>query len=165
MTAQLGISIHASGPLFGRYSSGSFLQGGTIATPAIFRLDGAQEAFDWVIQRSVEELVRLGMIRLFQQGQAKPGGVFLSVEEARAHGSIPSTGYWRAHLNVSTTHFRGTITNSAVYTAWLEGVGSANDRLRFRGYGMFRKTETYLEEEAQRVVERFTNEAVRRLNG
>jgi hypothetical protein len=115
VTAQLGISITASGPIFGTH-------GGTVATPAIFRLDGAQEAFDWVIQRSVEELVRLGMIRLFQQGQSKPAGAFLSVQEAKAHGSIPSTGYWRAHLNVSTTHFQGVITNSAVYTSWLEGV-------------------------------------------
>jgi hypothetical protein len=162
MTAQLGISIHASGPLFGRHSTGSFQHGGTVATPAIFALDGAKAEFDRVISKSVEEVARLGMVRLFQQGQSKPGGVFLSAEEARPGHA--STGRWRANLHVSVSQLNATITNPAVYNQWLEGVSSRNDTTRFKGYALFRKTETYLEEEAPRVVERLATEAVSLLN-
>lgn len=163
MTAQLGISIHASGPLFGAHSTGSFQHGGVVATPAVFALDGAQPAFDRVVSKSVEELARLGMVRLFQQGQSRPGGVFLGVEEARPGHA--STGRWRSQLNVSVGQMNATITNPATYNAWLEGVSSRNDTTRFKGYALFRKTETYLEEEAPRIVERFANEAVALLNG
>jgi hypothetical protein len=163
MTAQLGISILASGPLFGRHSTGSFQHGGTVATPAAFALDGAKPAFDRSISKSVEELARLGTVRLFQQGQSRPGGVFLSVEEARPGHA--STGRWRATLHVSVGQMNATITNPSTYNFWLEGVSSRNDTTRFKGYGLFRRTETYLEEEAPRVVERFANEAVSLLNG
>lgn len=165
---QLGISITASGPIFGRSTGGpvqigSFNQGGVVATPGVFALDGARDEFEGVIHQTVAELARMGTSRLFQQGQPKPAGIFLSVAEARP-GHV-STGNWRAHLVQTVGFMNATIEPGVVYGAWLEGVGSRNATTRFKGYAQFRKTESWLETQAAPVAERFAQRAVERLNG
>ncbi len=158
MTARLGISITATGPVFGS-------QGGVVATPSVFALDGAHREFERVVADSVTELAKLGTARLFQQGQSRPSGVFLSVEEANARHSTPSTGYWRAHLISTIGHLHATIENPVVYNNWLEGVSSRNEQTRFKGYGLWRATQSYLEAEAPKVADRIAARAVERLNG
>ncbi len=55
--------------------------------------------------------------------------------------------------------------SGVVYGPWLEGVSSRNERSRFKGYGMFRKTNAALNIAAPRLLQKHINRAMKRLGG
>lgn len=81
------------------------------------------------------------------------------------HGRV--TGHYRGSIHGELTDsMHGRIHDSGVvYGPWLEGVGSRNEKSRFKGYWMFRNAKQYLEKIKEAVVNRRIHELVRRLGG
>lgn len=77
------------------------------------------------------------------------------------------TGHYRRSVHgemTSTLH--GRIHDSkVVYGPWLEGVGSRNQRSRFKGYWSFRQAYQHLEKIKDDVVRKWINRLVGDLNG
>ncbi len=72
------------------------------------------------------------------------------------------TGYYRSRV----TQNSGRISDSnVVYGPWLEGVGSRNQRSRFKGYATFRKVTQQLQNRASDVADDVLPRYVRELNG
>ena len=114
-------------------------------------------------ERAVKDLVEMGDQRLNQVLRRRPGGVFLSVAEAQKGKA--STGHYRRNIQSRLRGLIGVITDGGViYGPWLEGVSSKNRTTRFKGYGSFRKTTTWLQRQARGVLQRRIRQAVRELS-
>ncbi len=73
-------------------------------------------------------------------------GVYLTVGQAEARGSTPSTGNYRRNLS---RFFRNQFTaivddGGVIYGPWLEGTSNRNKTTRFKGYAAFRKTRDFV---------------------
>jgi hypothetical protein len=55
--------------------------------------------------------------------------------------------------------------SNVIYGPWLEGVGSRNEKTRFKGYFTFRKAAQKLNDMAQHTVDAAVAKLVGRLNG
>lgn len=81
------------------------------------------------------------------------------------HGLV--TGHYRRsiHGEVRASGNEGRIHDSdVIYGPWLEGVSSRNDRTRFKGYSMFRKSKAALDKAVPRLLQKHIDRAVRELN-
>ena len=86
--------------------------------------------------------------------------MFLSIAEAKKGQA--STGHYRRSLHIVQANLKGFIGDSGVvYGPWLEG---GKGGTRFRGYGMFRKTATFLNKAIPKIARRHLNRTVARLN-
>lgn len=100
---------------------------------------------------AVKELVKLGEQRLAQTLRPRPGGVFLSIGEAKRGQA--STGNYRRNLHTMVRDLHGRIDDGGVvYGPWLEGVGRRNRTTRFKGYASFRRTGQWLNKQIPRVA-------------
>ena len=113
----------------------------------------------------LRRMVEMGEEKLGQVLRPRPGGVFLSVTQARRGKA--STGNYRRNISGRVTRDRGIVTDGGrvVYGPWLEGEGSRNKTTRFKGYRSFRNTATWLNERARGVGLRAVSVMARRLNG
>lgn len=137
------VSVETSGPLF------------RANAPALVR----QAA-----QRTVATLVELGESKLDQMLRPRPAGVYLSVVEARKGQA--SKGHYRRNLHTVVQDLRGVISDGGVvYGNWLEGQSSRNATTRFKGYGAFRRTQTWLLSKVKEVAQAHVRRAVAELNG
>ena len=108
----------------------------------------------------IRDLLKVGEQRLARAFRPRPGGVFLSVAEAGKGKS--STGHYRRSLHIVQTHLAGQIDDSGVvYGPWLEG---GKGGTRFRGYGMFRRTATFLDKQAPKIARIHLDRAIVELN-
>ena len=69
-------------------------------------------------QRSVHDLVEMGMERLDQTLRPRPGGVYLSVTEARRGKA--STGNFRRTVHDRISNLNALIQTNSVYGPWLD---------------------------------------------
>ena len=114
--------------------------------------------------RMIRTLVELGEQRLDQVLRPRPGGVFLSVTEARPGKS--STGHYRRSVSGTVQELHGRIDDgNVVYGPWLEGVGSRNQTTRFKGYASFRRTAQWLQKQVNGVARKAMGRLVRSLGG
>ncbi len=108
----------------------------------------------------VQDLLKVGEQRLARAFRPRPGGVFLSVAEAKKGQA--STGHYRRSLHVVQANLTGFIDDSGVvYGPWLEG---GRGGTRFRGYGMFRKVASFLNKVAPKVAKLHRDKTIRELN-
>jgi hypothetical protein len=77
------------------------------------------------------------------------------------------TGHYRSSIHGESTDWaHGVIDDSnVIYGPWLEGVGSRNEKSRFKGYTMFRRATQKLNDMAQRTVDAAVAKLVGKLNG
>lgn len=138
-----GVRVETSGPLF------------RANAPALVRQ---------ATQRTIATLIEMGESKLDQMLRPRPAGVYLSVVEARKGQA--STGHYRRNLHTVVQDLRGVISDGGVvYGPWLEGFGSRNATSRFKGYGAFRKTQTWLLGKVKDVAQAHVRRAVAELNG
>lgn len=80
------------------------------------------------------------------------------------HGLI--TGHYRRSIHGEVLgSMNGTVHDSnVVYGPWLEGVSSRNDRTRFKGYAMFRRTFQQLGRMADGLLKKHIGRALGKLN-
>jgi len=145
-----------------------------------FKLDAKGPLFDKegptrlgrAVQGGIRELVQRGEERLAEELRPSPGGVFLSVQEAK-HGtsrtggtySQASTGHYRRSIATKFKDLSAVITDGrVVYGPWLEGVGSRNQTTRFKGYFTFRRTEQWLQTKAEPIFKAHIRRFVTRMN-
>ena len=108
----------------------------------------------------IRDTLKVGEQRLARGFRPRPGGVFLSVAQARKGQA--SIGHYRRSLHVVQTNLAGQIDDSGVvYGPWLEG---GRGGTRFRGYGMFRKTATFLNKAIEKIANTHLARAARELN-
>lgn len=137
------VRVDASGPIFAK------------TAPAIVRR---------AAQRTIAALVELGESRLDLMLRPRPAGVYLSVTEARKGQA--SRGHYRRNLHTVVQDLRGVISDGGViYGPWLEGVGSRNDTTRFKGYGAFRRVQTFLDQKRPDIARAHVQRLVSELNG
>ena len=81
------------------------------------------------------------------------------------HGRI--TGHYRGSVHAELTDsLHGRIHDSGVvYGPWLEGVGSRNEKSRFKGFAMFRNAKQALEKLKEGIVQKRIHEVVKKLGG
>jgi hypothetical protein len=109
----------------------------------------------------VRELIEMGESHLADMLRPRPKGVYLSVAQA---GKKASKGHYRRNLTSKITRTGGVITDGGVvYGPWLEGISSRNSSTRFKGYGAFRQTKSWLNEKAKGVAKNHLARAVRRM--
>ena len=135
------VTIHSTGPLF----------------------DGrAKPIIDSVMRDTIKTVVEQGVERLNEQARPRPGGVFLSVQEAQRGKA--STGNYRRNIQGQTQGLQGRIDDgNVVYGPWLEGTGSRNAGTRFKGYAMFRRTEQWLQKQVPGVLRHTANRLGKKL--
>ena len=108
----------------------------------------------------VRDLLKTGEQRLAKMFRPRPGGVFLSVAEAKKGQA--STGHYRRSLHVVQANLTGFIDDSGVvYGPWLEG---GRGGTRFRGYGAFRKTTSFLNKVAPKIASKHADALIKALN-
>ena len=102
---------------------------------------------------AIREVVQKGEQRLAEQLRPRPAGVYLSVSQAQPGKA--STGNYRRNISSEFKNQSAMIhDNDVVYGPWLEGVSSRNaPTTRFKGYGQFRATATYLQKIAKSIFE------------
>ena len=105
-------------------------------------------------KRAVEDVVR----ELVNDGekavdvQLYPGHGFITGHYKRSvHGELQDSYHGRIH------------DSRVVYGPWLEGVGSRNERSRFKGYRMFRNAFQRLESIKAEIVRKHINRSVDRM--
>jgi len=123
-----GLEIKTDGPIFDKIKTDSIVNEARRAT--------------------IRELIEKGEQRLDKMLKPRPGGVYLSIQQAgkgkastgnyrrRVQGNVTSAGAW----TVGKIHDSG-----VVYGPWLEGTSARNQTTRFKGYAQFRKTKDWLE--------------------
>ncbi len=122
--------------------------------------DNPDQVMEDMANAIIQDTLKIGEQRLARAFRPRPGGVFLSVAEA-GKGQA-STGHYRRSLHVVQTNLAGQIDDSGVvYGPWLEG---GRGGTRFRGYGMFRKTTTFLNKQIPKISRLHLNRTVARLN-
>lgn len=94
-----------------------------------------------------------------------------AIEVVYSHGGAHPdqyrpTGRWLNSLHGEMTgNLSGTIDDSKlVYGPWIEGVGSRNERTRFKGYATFRHVAGELEKRKTDVLVKHVKRAVEKLN-
>ena len=113
--------------------------------PALFRHE--------VVERSIDDVVDAGIERLNDRFAMRPGGVYLSVEQA-GKGKA-STGHYRRSIHTERRDLTAIINDSnVVYGPWLEGVSSRNERSRFKGYRVWRQTRDWLDSKVDEIVQK-----------
>ena len=136
-----------------------------------FKLDAKGPLFDKqgptrlgrAVQGGIRELVQRGEERLAEELRPSPGGVFLSIAEAKPGQA--STGHYRRSIATKFTDLSAVITDGrVVYGPWLEGVGSRNQSTRFKGYATFRRTEQWLQTKAEKIFKAHIQRFVTRMN-
>lgn len=132
----------------------------TITINGRFFRDG-DRILDQMRREVQREVAELGLSRLHQTLRPRPGGVYLSVSQAKKGQA--STGNYRRHVNAFIRGAFHVITDGGVvYGPWLE-TGSGGTR--FRGYGAFRRVAQWMRAQSTRVSGRIVNRHVRQLNG
>ena len=132
------VTIKATGPLF----------------------DDPEKVIEDMANAIIRDTLKVGEQRLTRAFRPRPGGVFLSVSEAKKGQS--STGHYRRSLHVVQKNLAGFIDDSGVvYGPWLEG---GRGGTRFRGYGMFRKTSTFLNKQIPKIARAHKERAIQRYN-
>jgi hypothetical protein len=117
---------------------------------------------DAVMHDTIQTVVERGVERLNEQARPRPGGVFLSVQEAQRGKA--STGNYRRNISGDTQGLRGRIDDgNVIYGPWLEGTGSRNAKSRFKGYAMFRRTEQWLQKQVPGILRTTAARLVKRL--
>ena len=113
------------------------------ATGPIFK-PGVNRLVDRLVNLMLRDLADKTEERLNTRLRPKPKGVYLSVAEARKGQA--NTGNYRRNINVKTQDLHVSINDGGViYGSWLEGTSSRNQTTRFKGYGVFRETQTWIE--------------------
>lgn len=69
-------------------------------------------------------------------------------------------GYWERQLHADNLGDDVVIADRAVYTAWLEGVGSRNAASKFKGYGMWKRTKQQLDDRAADIAAPIIDRAI-----
>ena len=96
------------------------------------------------VNSATRELVQKGEQRLAEQLRPRPAGVYLSVEQAGPGKA--STGNYRRNISTEFKNMSAMIHDgNVVYGPWLEGISSRNNSSRFKGYGVYRQTGSYLQ--------------------
>jgi len=140
----LNFSMESSGPLFNTRQAKNSVQNITTA----------------FIQRMVE----LGEQRIDEQLRPRPMGVYLSAQEARPNQA--TTGNYRRNISGKVRGLNGTIDDGkVVYGKWLEGTSSRNQASQFKGYGVFRKTQDWMQKRIGSERQEFERRYARKLNG
>lgn len=122
--------------------------------------DNPDQVIEDMANAIIQDALKIGEQRLARAFRPRPGGVFLSVAEAQKGKS--STGHYRRSLHVVQTNLAGQIDDSGVvYGPWLEG---GRGGTRFRGYGMFRKTATFLDKQLPKIANLHRERAIAQLN-
>ena len=122
--------------------------------------DAPDQVIEDMVNSIIQDTLKVGEQRLARAFRPRPGGVFLSVGEAKKGQA--STGHYRRSLHIVQSNLVGQIDDSGVvYGPWLEG---GRGGTRFRGYGMFRKTTTFLNKAVPKIAKRHLNRTVARLN-
>jgi hypothetical protein len=139
-----GIKVEISGPLLER------------GNPIIKK---------WAV-RFVKILLDKGEDRLNDVLRPRPAGVFLSVSQARAKGLEPSTGNYRRNIKKPPLQgLTGRLHDNGVhYGPWLEGTSPRNTA-NFRGYGSYRKTRDWLNQNKDKVGDALKHKIIRELIG
>lgn len=117
------------------------------------------------LEKGVQRIVELGEQRLDLMLRPRPAGVFLSVAEAKPGKA--STGNYRRNVHGRVSNLEGILTDGGVvYGPWLEGTSRRNQTTRFKGYGVFRKTRTWIEKHvAPKVLDDVARKAAAELGG
>ena len=114
----------------------------------------------------VQNLVELGEEHISQLARPRPSGVFLSVSQAQKGQA--SKGHYSRSVQGEARGMRGEISlgqPAVIYGAWLEGTSTRNKTTRFKGYGIFRKTTTWLQGQVKGVLKQHMSRAMRNLGG
>jgi len=115
----------------------------------------------------IQRLVELGEQRLDQVLKPRPGGVYLSVQQARKGQA--TQGNYRRNIAGVTKGLKGVIEDGhpkrVIYGPWLEGVSSRNQTTRFKGYASFRRTEQWLQSRVKPEAKAFVRRYTKKLNG
>jgi hypothetical protein len=151
MAGKTGIDIKLEGPLFD-----------TIKSEKIMRQ---------AVKNTVDNLIEIGEQKLDKTLRPRPGGVYLSIQEAQKGKA--STGNYRRNVHgevkrgMGTAAYVGKIHDSdVVYGPWLEGTSSRNKTTRFKGYQSFRKTQDWIEKtQARKILKKHVDRLTRRMNG
>jgi hypothetical protein len=118
----LSVKVATQGPLFTRAAADKMVK---------------------AVNSATRELVQKGEQRLAEQLRPRPAGVYLSVEQAGPGKA--STGNYRRNISTEFKNMSAIIYDgNVVYGPWLEGIGSRNATSRFKGYGVYRQTASYL---------------------
>lgn len=114
------------------------------------------------IEGTVREVVDTVATRLDDQFQMRPKGVYLTVEQA-GKGKA-STGHYRRSIHQQVQGLHGRIDDSrVVYGAYLEGISSRNQRTRFKGYSVWRRTVQWGQKRVPGILRAHIGKAIRLL--
>ena len=115
------------------------------------------------VNSATRELVQKGEQRLAEQLRPRPAGVYLSVEQAGPGKA--STGNYRRNISTEFKNMSAIIYDgNVVYGPWLEGIGSRNATSRFKGYGVYRQTASYLGKISRGIYDAHVRHWAKRMN-
>ena len=125
---------------------------------------GASSIVQRGLETMVQALVEAGEQKLDEMLQPRPGGVYLSVAQAKKGQA--SMGNYARNVHGARKGLLGKLTDGNVlYGPWLEGTGSRNQTTRFKGYASFRRTGQWLEKEAPRIIHPWATKLAKDLGG
>jgi len=115
------------------------------------------------VQSGIREIVQKGEQRLAEQLRPRGAGVYLSVQQA-APGKA-STGNYRRNISTEFKDMSAMIHDgNVVYGPWLEGIASRNATTRFKGYGVYRQTGSYLQKISKVIMDAHARHWAKRMN-
>jgi hypothetical protein len=138
----LSVKVATQGPLFTRAAADKMVK---------------------AVNSATRELVQKGEQRLAEQLRPRPAGVYLSVEQAGPGKA--STGNYRRNISTEFKNMSAIIYDgNVVYGPWLEGIGSRNATTRFKGYGVYRQTASYLGKISRGIYDAHVRHWAKRMN-
>jgi len=123
-----------------------------------------RQMVEQAMHSAVKELVEKAEQRLDDLARPRPGGVYLSKSQGGR-----STGNYRRNISGKVTgigrSLQGEVSDGGViYGPWLEGTGSRNQTTRFKGYGMFRKTRQWADDQSSEIAKTHVRRLVGKMN-
>lgn len=116
------------------------------------------------IKGTVKEVVDTVAARLDDQFKMRPEGVYLTVEQAGKRKA--SKGRYRQSIHHQVQGLHGRIDDGkVVYGPWLEGTSSRNQRTRFKGYSVWRRTVQWGQKRVPGILRAHIGRAIRLLGG
>jgi hypothetical protein len=147
----LSVKVATQGPLFTRAAADKMVK---------------------AVNSATRELVQKGEQRLAEQLRPRPAGVYLSVAQAQSGMtragkpySNASVGHYRRNISTEFKNMSAIIYDgNVVYGPWLEGIGSRNATSRFKGYGVYRQTASYLGKISRGIYDAHVRHWAKRMN-
>ena len=134
-----------------------------VATQGPLFTRAAADKMAKAVNSATRELVQKGEQRLAEQLRPRPAGVYLSVEQAGPGKA--STGNYRRNISTEFKNMSAIIYDgNVVYGPWLEGIGSRNATSRFKGYGVYRQTASYLGKISRGIYDAHVRHWAKRMN-